>query len=418
MGFLALRHLLARRRQSLLTLLGIVFGAMAYVVISGFMEGFQEYLIDQLINNDAHIRVWAKEEFLHEHTLDREFFGPEIAHVFWSSPPGGRKDNARIEDPQGWYRRLQADPRVQAYSPQLTAQVIVSRAKATAPARLIGSNPAQQERVTNIGNYMLQGRFTDFAMGGNRVLLGTELMAKLGARMAETVLVSNGHGAPVPCKVVGVFKTGIRTIDEGTAFGALADVQKINETPSQVNEIAIRLKNVEAAAAVVKEWREFGEEKIQSWDQINVNFLNVFTIQNVVRYMMIAVILIVAGFGIYNILNMVVTQKRRDIAILRSMGYTTWDVMYLFLVQGLILGVIGAAAGCFGGYWVCRYLETVPFSGGPLGAGTGHMTVSFAGHIYVYAALLALAAATLASLFPARAAGRMQPIEIIRAGAE
>lgn len=80
--------------------------------------------------------------------------------------------------------------------------------------------------------------------------------------------------------------------------------------------------------------------------------------------------------------------------------------------------MIGAALGCFGGYWACRYLETVPFAGGPLGAGAGHMTVSFAGHIYVYAGVLAVLASTFASLLPARAAGRMQPIEIIRAGAE
>jgi lipoprotein-releasing system permease protein len=417
MFFLALRHLLARKRQTLLTLIGILFGSMAYVVISGFMLGFQSYLIDQLINNDAHIRVWAKEDFLHEHTLDREFFGP-AAHVFWISPPGGRKDNARIEDPQGWYRRLRADPRVEAYSPQLTAQVIVTRAKATVPARLIGSEPARQVKVSNISSYMTEGKFTDLSAGGNRILLGAELLAKLGARASETVLVSNGRSVPVPFKIVGTFKTGIRTIDEGTAFGALADVQKINETPSQVNELAIRVYDVEGAAQIAQEWREFGDEKIQSWDQINANFLNVFTIQNVVRFMMIAVILIVAGFGIYNILNMVVTQKRRDIAILRSMGYTTWDVMYLFLVQGLILGSLGAVAGDIGGYWICRYLETVPFAATPLGAGTGFMNISFAPRIYVWATVLAIGCAALASLLPARAAGRMEPIEIIRAGAE
>jgi lipoprotein-releasing system permease protein len=417
MFYLAIRHLLARRRQTTLTLLGIFFGSMAYVVISGFMLGFQDYLIDQLINNDAHLRVWAKEDFLQEHTLDREFFGP-LAHVFWASPPGGRKDNARIEDPQGWYRRLRADPRVEAYSPQLTAQVIFSRAKANVPARLIGSEPVRQVRVTNIGSYMVQGRFTDIAAGGNRILLGAELIAKLGARISETVLVSNGHSPPVPCKIVGIFKTGIRTIDEGTAFGALPDVQRIAETPNQVNEIAVRLFDVEGAANLAGEWRDVSEEKIQSWDQINANFLNVFTIQNAVRYMMVAVILIVAGFGIYNILNMVVNQKRRDIAILRSMGYTTWDVMTLFLIQGLIVGVIGAALGLIGGYWICRYLETVPFGGSPLGAGAGHMTVSFTLRIYVYAAGLSIACAALASLLPARAAGRLQPIEIIRAGAE
>src|SRR5262245_52490874 len=126
MIFLALRYLSARRKQTLLTLLGIFFGTAAYVAISGLMLGFRGYFIDQLINNDAHVRISAREEFLTDHSLDKEFYGSTqetTQHVFWDPPPSGRKDSNIVENPQEWYQRLKTDPRVAAFSPHLTSAV-------------------------------------------------------------------------------------------------------------------------------------------------------------------------------------------------------------------------------------------------------------------------------------------------------
>ena len=114
MIFLALRYLLARRRQTLLTLLGIFFGAGAYVAISGFMLGFREYLVDQLVNNNAQILIQAREDFLTEHSLDHAFYGDAYKHVFWISPPSGTKGNILVENPQKWYERLRDDARFAA----------------------------------------------------------------------------------------------------------------------------------------------------------------------------------------------------------------------------------------------------------------------------------------------------------------
>src|SRR5687767_11667798 len=116
MIFLALRYLFARPRQTVLTLLGIFLGTAAYVAISGFMLGFREYLIDQLINNDAHIHIEAREEFLSDHSLDKAFYENKADHVFWNPAPSGRKDSDMVENPQQWYVRLDADPRVAAYT--------------------------------------------------------------------------------------------------------------------------------------------------------------------------------------------------------------------------------------------------------------------------------------------------------------
>jgi lipoprotein-releasing system permease protein len=417
MLYLAFQHLIHRRKQTLFTFLGVFFAATAYVVIAGFFIGFQEYLVDQLVNNDAHIRISAREDIIQSNDYDKFFF-PTADRVVWISSPGGKKTNSKINDPIGWMQRLSKDENIEAFSPQMTAQVLVSRAQTSVSGRLIGSDVYKQIRVTNIAQFMTQGKFLDIAGGGQKLIMGDEMLAKLGGKVSETILLSNGKAAPQPFKVVGSFHTGIRTLDEGVAFAALPDVQKINQTPSQVNEIAIRLRDVGKAKELSQTWSRLSEERIQSWDEINANVLNVFKIQTATRMLMTFVIVLVSGFGVYNILNMVVTQKRKDIAILRSMGFNQKEVLWLFLSQGLFLGLVGGLLGIGVGFLVCLYLQTIPFGGGPLGTGAGYLTISFQPTIYVYGLLVGLVSATFASYMPARQAGRLTPIEIFRAGTD
>ncbi|MBK9294649.1 MAG: ABC transporter permease [Oligoflexia bacterium] len=417
MTFLAVKYLLARRRQTVLMLLGIFFGTAAYVAISGFMLGFREYLVEQLINNNAHIHIQAREEFLTNHSLDHSFYKKAYDYIFWSTPPSGRKDSAIVENPQLWYERLRNDPRVVAYSPQLTTSVIFSKGKATVPATLIGCDPLQQTKVTTIGEYITQGKFSDLAVGGNRVILGDELMNRLGARVSENIFLSLANSAPIPFKVVGIYKTGNKLAD-ASAYGAIGDVQRVSKSSNKVNEIAVKLVDHSQASAIASTWAKLGLEKVQSWDQVNANIFEIFKIQDAVRFLSIGAIMVVAAFGIYNVLNMTVMQKKKDVAILHSMGYSTKDIVSLFFTQGIILGFTGVILGLSFGYVFCLYLQTIPFGGGPTAVGTGYLMVSFNPAIYVQAAGLAFLAATIASVLPAYAAGKLTPIEIIRSGAE
>ncbi len=414
MIFLAWRYLLARPRQTILTLLGIFFGTMAYISISGFLLGFRGFLVDQLVNNNAHVFIRAREDFLTEHSLDASFY-PKALHIFWQPAPSGRKDADIVENPQAWYERLRADPRVVAFTPHLTAAVIFSNGKATVPTSITGCDPQQQKQVTTIGEDMIEGSFSDLAAGGNRVVVGSELQKKLGVRVLQNIWLAPAQGAAVPFKVVGVFKTGNLQADN-LAYGNLADVQAVNRTLNQVNEIAVRLRDYNEAAAVANSWARVSQEKVESWDQVNASFFEVFRLQDAIRFLTIGAILIVAGFGIYNVLNMTAMQKRKDIAILRSLGFESQDVIFLFFYQGLILGAAGAALGVMAGYFISLGLQNVSFSGGPIGIGGGKLVIEMNPSIYLKAAAMALGASSFASLLPARSAGKLMPIEIIRAG--
>jgi lipoprotein-releasing system permease protein len=415
MIFLAMQYLLRRQRQTLFTFLGVFFGTVAYVGVSGFFLGFQGYMVQQLVDNTAQIHIQAREDNLTEHQLDSFFFDDLFGHVFWLSPPAGMLGYVAVQNPQSWYARLDADPRVEAYSPLMTAPALFTISKISVSASLIGCRPDQQAKVTTIADYMVEGKFSDLGSGGNRVILGDELMKRLGAGINKTVLISAGVGSPLPFKVIGRYYTGNRGADL-QAYGALADVQKLKGVPNQVNEISVRLKDYSEAAAIATSWSQIAPERSESWDQQFVNILSVFRLQTTLRFAMILTVLIVAGFGIYNILNMTVTQKRQDIAILRSMGYDTFDVIMLFFSQGLIIGICGAAVGLVAGYLLCLYLQTIPFMGGPLGNTGGHLHISITLAIYLQATALALLTSSIASILPARAAGQLTPIDVIRQG--
>ncbi len=414
---LALRHLMSRPRQTLLIYLGVTFGALAFVTISGFFMGFQAFLVDQLVNNDAHLKISAPEEVVTDQSLDHAFFGDGFAHVFWQSSPSGRRTYPQISDFQNWVKILEGDPRVEAFSSHLTAQANIIQKGQVLPVSLIGMVPYQIEKVTTLKEFVIEGELASLSAGGGRLLAGEGVMNRLGAKVGQTVLVQVPGRKPIPFQIAGRFATGIQALDDSRVYGYLPEVQLASGRLGQINEIAVRLFNYSGAAEMANAWSSLSEDKIVSWDQASANILSVFKLQNALRTLVISVITIVAGFGVYNVLNMVVNQKKKEIAILRSMGFRSGHVLRLFLVQGLVVGFAGGITGVAVGFLACLYLQTIPFSGGPFGS-LGHLRISFAPSIYLSAMGLSMISATIAGFLPARAAGKLTPIEIIRSGTE
>jgi lipoprotein-releasing system permease protein len=412
MFFLALRHLLSRKKQTTLTLIGILLGTAAYISITAMMMGFQSFLVDQLVNNDSHIRIKAREEVLTGESLRSSFFD-EGTLIHWIRPPSGRRDDAFILAPGAWLDRLENDEMVVGASPQLVVQGIATYGKVAMGISLVGSEPERQKSVSNIEKSMVQGKFSDIGTSGNRIAVGDEFLKKIGATRGETIFVTVGRERPQPFRIVSVFHIGIKAIDETRIFGALADMQKLNQTPSRVSDIAIRLADVTKASDVAKNYDLIGQESVQSWEQSNEGILSVFKTQDIVRNTMTISILIVAGFGIYNILSLAVTHKRREIAILRSMGFEPTDITNLFLIQGIILGLLGGTLGAALGFGASHIMASIEISANR-GLGGNHMMILFDPMIYVKAFGLALASSCFASYFPARSAGRLEPIDIIR----
>ncbi|HTB22562.1 MAG TPA: ABC transporter permease [bacterium] len=383
---LSLRYLSARPRQTLLMLLGVLLGTAAFIALSGLLIGFKDYLVNQLVNNSASVHI-------------------EPA-----------KDGGFIRDLSAWSRRLDSDRAVAAWSPQLIVPALFTRSGSSAAGLLAGCDPARQARVSTISSYVAQGRFADLAQGGARVALGAVLASKLGLELGQTVSISTSRGRPESFRVAAVFKTGVEQQDS-LAYAPLAEVQALSGARARINEIAVRLEDYSLAGTKAGAWSRIGPDKAESWDQKNANIVDTFKSEDMIRFLSLAAVLLVAGFGIYNVLNMTVTQKRMDIAILRSLGYGRGDVLALFLWQGFLLGLAGILLGCLAGWGLDLYLRTVSVGGNPLGSGTGTLAVSLAPRIFCEGAAFALVSACLSTILPAYAAAKLDPIEIIRAGA-
>ncbi len=412
MLFLAIKHLLSRKRQTLLIVLGIFIGTAGYILISGMILGIQDLMVDLLINNTAHVKITARDQPVTESEI-RPLLFDEKEIVRWEVPPSGRRGSTHMEYAQGWFDRLARDPDVVAFTPSLTAQVIFRRGDISSGGSLIGVDAARMVRLTNIRNYMIQGSFEEIGAAGNRIVVGDELMQQLGAPPGGVILLSVGRGSVQPFRIVGFFHYGIPPLDRHTAYGALADVQKINSTPSRIDTISVRIHDVERAGEIAQRWSLYTPDTVTSWDQENAALMANFKVQDAMRYLITFAILIVAAFGIYNVLSITIAQRKREIAILRSVGFDSGDVLRLFLLQGLLLGALGGGLGLVFGYLMSLYLGQLQIYPETMISG-GHLPISFDPAIYGSGFFLAFLSSALASVLPARSAGRLTPIDIIR----
>jgi lipoprotein-releasing system permease protein len=415
MIYLAKRQLLSRKTQTLLIVLGIILGSAAYVIISGMFIGFQSYITNQLINNDATIRISAQQTSIEPKSMQETFFG-HTSLIKWDVAPSGRRDYQHIENPYQWIHRLRKDPEVVAFAPQLIIEALAHKGQISTSISMLGTEAKSQTQVTNINDYMIAGSFADLKSGGNRIIVGDGLLQKMGASLGSTLLISVGNSEPKFFKIVGVFHLGVPPVDDGTVYANLSDVQKINRTPNQISDIAIRIRDIKLAHDLATQWSSYSNDKVESWDQSKANVMAVFKTQTALRYFMTISILLVAGFGIYNVLSVLINQKKKEIAILRAMGYTPKEIRRLFLYQGLIVGIMGGTAGLFLGFLICHGIEAIPLFKDSTGK-VNHLKMSYTWSIYIDGFLLAFISSLIASLLPAQSASKMTPIDIIRESA-
>jgi lipoprotein-releasing system permease protein len=217
-------------------------------------------------------------------------------------------------------------------------------------------------------------------------------------------------------KVVGIFRTGLVNLDQSAGYALLKVSQTLQDRPNVVNQILLRLSDVTEAEPLARRIEARFGDRTESWEEQNRNFLTVFVIQNAVMYSVTGAILLVAAFGIYNIISTVVFEKTRDIAILKSLGFTEGDIQRLFLLQGVINGLLGAALGCLLGQAMIEVLAQIRF-GTETPAGTDRFLLARDWRIFVIASVFAVASAAIAAVIPARRAARLDPVQIIRGAA-
>lgn len=400
-----------RRRQTLVSVSGVALGVAFFIAIASLMRGFQGFLIAQIIDVAPHI------------TIKDETRSPPVQAVELAAPGGaielrGVKPRDRIRGIRAAGDKLamlEAMPGVAA-APVLQGPALLRFGARDVSAVVTGLDPERHRRVSNIEKDMIAGRLDDLRASANGVILGETLARRLGVQMGDTFSAIGPTGAVLSVKVVGLFRTGIQAVDQGHAFMLLNVQRMLQNRPNTVNQILVRLDDVTLAEPLARQIEARFGDRTESWEEQNRNVLTVFVIQNAIMYSVTGAILLVAAFGIYNIISTVVFEKTRDIAILKSLGFPEGDIQRLFLLQGLVVGVMGAVAGCALGFVMVEGMAQVRFPT-ETPAGNDRFILARDWRIYLASAGFALAASCIAALIPARRASRLDPVQVVRGAA-
>ncbi|NKE43914.1 ABC transporter permease [Roseomonas frigidaquae] len=406
------RGMLTRRlRQTLVSVTGIALGVAFFIATAAIMRGFQTYFVTQIIDVSPHITI--KDETRRPTAQAAELAHPDGAVLVHGVKPRDRVRGIRNAGQK--VAILEAMEGVAA-APVLQAQSLLRYGSRDVSAVLTGLEPDRHRRVSNIEEDMIAGTLDDLRRSANGIIVGEALAWRLGIGMGDTLSAVAPSGTVLSMKVVGLFRTGIQAVDQGHGFALLKVAQVLADRPNVVNQILIRLADVTQAEPLARQIEARFGDRTESWEEQSANILTVFVIQNAIMFSVTGAILLVAAFGIYNVISTVVIEKTRDIAILKSLGFTEGDIQLLFLVQGIVAGLLGALVGCALGALMIEGLALVRF-GVNTPSGQGQFLLDRDIRVYLLASLFAMIAAALASVIPARRASRLDPVQVVRGAA-
>lgn len=404
----AVAHLTSRRRQTVVSLSGVVLGVAFFLATSSLMRGSEKDFLRRLVDNSAHITVYD------EYRAPRE----QPAALRWAGGAIGIsnvKPQTETRGIRGFRQKLElieALPGVRA-APVLTGSAALTFAGRHEGVVLSGVVPETMKGVSTIDEKIIEGSLDALAANPGGIVIGKGLADKFNLGLGRTVTVTTPDSPARPMKVVGVFRTGIASYDETQTFVLLKRAQVMLDRPNRVNRFIIQLEDAHAARDTAASIERAIGYKAVSWQEASEDIVTVLTIRNIILYSVVSAILVVASFGIYNTLSTIVMEKTRDIAILKSMGFHARDVRAIFLMEGFIVGTIGSVFGIALGMGLMKLLAGIAIK--PPGATEiVYLPVWWGVEQYLMAAAFALASCLAAAYLPARRAGRVHPVDILR----
>ena len=408
---IALTHLRNRKRQTLVSLLGVAMGVGFFIAMAALMQGFHVYFISKVIDVWPHVTIKDEYRSAPPQPLQR-LFGDGVVALYGLKP---REELRGIKDANTVLAELNRRTDLAA-APTLRGQVFLRYGSKDVSATLVGIEPQHERRVSHLENDLIAGSLNALHTAANGIILGDGVAKKVGAELNDTLSVISPAGVILKMKVVGIFRTGITPIDNFESYALLKKAQILQDRPNVINQIRLRLNDVNQARPIASSVEARLGYRTESWEETYENILGIFVIQNGIMYSTVSAILIVAAFGIFNIISTVVHEKTRDIGILKSIGFEERDIRHIFLIEGLLVGLVGTLLGWALGYSLTRLLGTIRFHIEGFVTAEGfilHYTIVH----YLIAGGFALLSATFAAWLPARKAARLNPVDIIRGAA-
>lgn len=402
-------HLLSKIKQTAIAALGVTFGISMYIIMMGFMTGLNDLLDGLVLDRTPHIQIFNKIEPTEKQPMD--FFSTEINFIRSIKP---KNKLERIHNALPILSELKKNKLVEGATPQTTCKVFYLAGTNKINGILNGIEVDEEVRLFSFKDYVVKGDENSLKRNKYNIILGAGVAKKLSLDLGDKIQVMSTNGSIFSLTISGIFQSGLAEVDDVQSYINLDMAQQILGAGSNyITRIHVKLKDINNAISMSHTIENIYDIEALDIKSANAQYDTGSDIRTLISYAVSFTILLVAGFGIYNILNMFIFEKMNDIAILKATGFTGNDVMYIFISQALIIGFIGGVLGLTLGYGVSSLIDQTPFETEALPTISTY-PINYDIKFYITGVIFALISTFFAGFLPARKAQKMDPVDIIR----
>ncbi|MFM9945861.1 MAG: ABC transporter permease [Bacteroidia bacterium] len=404
--------LLARWKQTLVAAIGVTFSITMFITLLSFMSGLNDMLDSLIINRTPHIRLYNEIQPSKQQPIDNSTRYKNHHNFVSSVKP--KNERLEIYNNAAIMKALKKDNRVLGIAPKITAQVFYNVGAIDITGIINGIDVEEENRLFLFKNYVTTGNYIDLKNTPNSIVLGKGAAEKMLANIGDVIQVTTTKGERMQLKVVGYFQSGLQDIDKVQSYASLATTQKLlGESNSYVTDIQIKLKDIVIAPQLSKEYGQLFDVESIDIKTANSQFETGSSVRTLISYAVGITLLIVAGFGIYNILNMMIYEKMDSIAILKATGFSGKDVNKIFITIALSIGFFGGTLGLLFGFCLSNVIDQIPFNTAALPT-IKTFPINYNPKFYLIGSVFSLVTTYFAGYFPSRKASKIDPVIIIR----
>ncbi len=400
---IAFTHISKGLRQTLVAALGVTIGVAVYLFMNSLSAGFSKFSRDNIFQSNAHIKIYKSDEM--SQALDKKALAMHLI-----TNPQITTLSKKIINPANLLEQVKQQPYITHAIAQIELSTFYNRGKTQIKGTALGVNMIEYSGMFNTEKYMVAGSVKDLQGNLNGVIIGCGIAEKLSLGIGDNITMSSSYGVSKVLRIVGIFKLGNSMSDDSKSYVNISTAQQfLKEGPSYVTTLYANTQNPDETEGFVTKLQAITPYTVEDWKTTNADVISGDKTRSTMMNSISMSILLLAGFIIYNILSSTISQKINDIAILKATGFASKDVIKIFLLEALIMGLIGTLIGLGLGSVLIFILSKV-YMGGPV----GYFPIHFEWKLYLQSFVLGLLMTVLAGYFPARRAANVDPIDIFR----
>jgi lipoprotein-releasing system permease protein len=402
---IAFAHLTSRPKQTIIAILSVLFGVSMYIFMNGFMGGVNKAQTEMVFSSVAHIRIYNDVDTKVENLIANDKSTVvNVRNTKAIQYSDGIKNATKIIE------ELKKNSQLSTITSQVNLSGTFKNGSVEVSGQISGVEVVNEGIIFRMKEYIIAGNWDDLANSNNNIIIGVEMAEKLSLKLNDLISVTTTDDITKNYKIVCLLETGSPVVDGSKGFiNKSTALQLISKNKNYATDILINVPNYNNAIEVSKSIKGLSY-KVESWQQSNAQLVSADSLRNFIALAVSLAILIVAAFGIYNIMNMTVNEKIKEIAILKALGFGGNDVIQIFLTQTIVIGFLGGLFGLLSGYGISTAVSSIPFSM----PGMKSMPMVFKLSDYLTAFGFGFIITILAGYLPAKKAANVDPVSIIR----